>query len=188
MSRSLSWIDPKTLQSALSRSHEAPGAGRTQAGRFEAPSAPVTDEPQVNPTVVDPMPDRSPGISVETPIADRIQSLATWIDSQLSPQRWYISDSEGLALHVSGASQAQVITAVALSKALRPLRSVLGPQPVQSVTLQLGDGRMMHILWCETLVGRVALAMENPQNASQERLGMLADALRQAMNGQGTTP
>lgn len=189
MSRSLSWIDPKTLQSALSRSHESPGTGRAQPGRFEArsPESAAPAAPPINATFVDPAPRHAPDFDGAGSIAERIHSLAVWVDTQLSPERWYICDREGLALHVQGASEAQVITAVALSRALRPLRSVLGPEPVQSVSLQLGDGRRMHIVWCETAVGRVALAMENPRSASQELLTTLSDALRDAMNGQGMT-
>lgn len=185
MTRSLSWIDSTTLQSALSRARATPGSAHPHRARFEAPvfDRPIAEAPSEppQPTVLEPALPSIPHFHAQASLADRLRSLAVWVESELGPERWYIADQEGLALHVAGVSAVQVISAVTLARALRPLRGVLGPEPVQSVTMQLGDGRTLHILWCDTALGRVALGIENPRRASQEILRILVDALREAL-------
>jgi len=187
MTPSLSWIDPQSLQSALSRAHAVPGTARPNRSRFE-PAAPAAEPvaapaPAIaQPTIMEPAAPLAPTFAAHSSLVDRIRSLAVWVESELGPERWYIADEEGLALHAAGVNAVQVISAVTLARALRPLRGVLGPEPIQSVSMQMGNGRMLHILWCDTGVGRVALGIENPRRASQEILRTLVDALRQALD------
>jgi hypothetical protein len=188
MSRSLSWIDPATLQSALDRASVPPGSARPALpreapARADAPTVAPTPAPAGGttalPTTVSPAALRV-GHHAGT-LAERLRTLALWVETELSPTRWYLADAEGLALHAAGTNETQVVTAVALSRALRPLRGFLGTSQVGAAVLELDGGRTLHTLWCDTAVGRVAMGLEDPKHMSQDVLHDLRQAVRAAL-------
>lgn len=183
MSRSLSWIDATSLASAVSRARATPGpAGdpipttlSSILPASQAISAPTRYEPA--PPAALAAPTFGPGAG----LAERVRGLAAWVESQLGPERWYLADEEGLALHTASASDTEVLASVMLSRAMRPLRGVLGTEPLRAITIQMEGGRQHHTVWVETARGRVALGLENPARATRESLEAAADAVRQAL-------
>ncbi|MCA9554198.1 MAG: hypothetical protein KC933_29455 [Myxococcales bacterium] len=157
----------------------------TQTPLSAPPSAlPVTAPP---PRLPVPPPTEAPHrIELSLPtragtLAERIRNLAVWVESELSPTRWYLADAEGMALHSAGTTETQVVTAVALARALRPLRGFLGTSQVGAAALELDGGRTLHTLWCDTSVGRVSMGLEDPKHMSQEILHGLRAAIRAAL-------
>ena len=193
MSRSLSWIDAGALQDALTRAKVEPGTGRPspspRAFRFDVPSPSAPTErpvhvpaPPAAPTTIS-EPGLSPMTRLEGSLAERLRALAVWIEGQLEPEAWYLADEEGLALHAAGVDDVQVVTAVALGRALKPLRGFFKTEAVQSATLALDETRTLHVLWCDTDVGRVALGLFDPKRSSRETLRNLRDTVCLALNG-----
>lgn len=180
MSRSLSWIDAEAVASALDRA-QAPTQAPTAAPirpRFE------TETPTPRPAAPSAAPIASPPprFTAGAPLAERLRSLAVWVEAELGPERWYLADDEGLALHTAGADETQVLASVMLARAMRPMRSVFGGRRVHALTLELEGARRVHTIWIDTSVGRVALGLENPSRGTFEGLRAAADAVRAALD------
>jgi len=192
MSRSLSWIDPSAVASALSRAKAPTGTDAAAPRRFAAPRElpdvlpPPTPPPAAPAPAVEAAPAR-PHFDAARPIADRLRTLASWVEAELGPRSWYLADEEGLAVHAAGVTDTQVLGAAMLTRALRPLRGVIGREPVQAATLELEGGRTLHTLWIDTAAGRFALGLESPTRATRERLQVAAEVVRATFDAASTT-
>lgn len=206
MSRSLSWIDASQLASAVSRARapttSAPPPAPPERLRFEAVTVPPVATPAPETATVMPSaavippaavtPPAAPTTPVtptvaalppnpDQPIAERIRVLARWVEAELGPRCWYLSDEEGLPLHTAGVSDTQVLAATMLARAFRPLRGVIGKAPLHSASLRFEGGRVMHTMWVPTAWGQVALGLEDPKRGDDAALSAAAQAVQSAL-------
>lgn len=176
MSPSLSWIDPGELKETLSRigiSVEGPPAPppsfRPEPSEpHPAPlPAPITE-------AAPPPPQFEPVISV----AERIDRFARWLDQLVPGAPLSIADPEGLPIFAKGLPDALALASVALDRALRPIRGLLGTHQVGSVTLEVDGGRLVQTIWVVTPIGRVALGVMVERPLEPARVELVREGLR----------
>lgn len=180
MSPSLSWIDPGELKETLSRigiSVDGPPAPppsfRPEPSEAQA-SPPPTPTPEASP----PPPHFEPVVSV----AERIDRFARWLDQLTHGAPMSIADPEGLPIFARGLPEALALASVALDRALRPIRGLLGTHQVGSVTLEVDGGRLVQTIWVVTPIGRAALGImvERPLDAG--RVELVREGLRRVFD------
>ncbi len=120
-------------------------------------------------TLVNPSNDRAtPGIpELSYPrvmaLAARLELFRDWIRQYCGEGAFFVADTEGLPLLLDRVRTSQAVTAVALERALRPLRGLLGSSKANSLCIELEDGRLVQTIWAMTPAGRIAVGMAPPR-------------------------
>ncbi len=182
MSPSLSWIDPGELKETLSRigiSVDGPPAPpprfRPEPAEVQAPPPPT---PAATPDVVSPPPHFEPAISV----AERVDRFARWLEQLTRGAPMSIADPEGLPILSRGLPEALALASVALDRALRPIRGLLGTHQVGSVTLEVDGGRLVQTIWVVTPIGRAALGVMVERPLEPQRVELVREGLRRVFD------
>ena len=112
-------------------------------------------------------------------LAARLELFRDWIRQYCGEGAFFVADAEGLPLLLDRVRTSQAVTAVALERALRPLRGLLGSSKANSLCIELEDGRLVQTIWAVTPAGRIAVGM-----APSRPLGPAATAqVRRALLG-----
>ncbi len=112
-------------------------------------------------------------------LAARLELFRDWIRQYCGEGAFFVSDPEGLPLLLDKMRTSQAVTAVALERALHPLRGLIGSSRANSLCIELEDGRLVQTVWTTTRAGRIAVGMAPPRP-----LGPVATAqVRRALLG-----
>lgn len=112
-------------------------------------------------------------------LASRLELFRDWIQQHCGEGAFFVSDPDGLPLLLERIRTPQAVTAVALERAMHPLRGLFGSTRANSMCIELDDGRLVQTVWASTLYGRVAVGM-----APERPLGPAATAqIRRALIG-----
>ncbi|MBK6688110.1 MAG: hypothetical protein IPG45_26785 [Deltaproteobacteria bacterium] len=180
MSPSLSWIDPGELKETLSRigisvdGPPAPPPSFRPEPSEDQPSPPPTPNTEASP----PPPHFEPVISV----AERIDRFARWLEQLTHGAPMSIADPEGLLIEGRGLPEPLALASVALDRALRPIRGLLGTHQVGSVTLEIDGGRLVQTIWVVTPIGRVALGIMVERPLEPGRVELVREGLRRVFD------
>ena len=111
-------------------------------------------------------------------LAARLELFRDWIREYCGDGAFFVSDPEGLPLLLERVRTSQAVTAVALERALHPLRGLLGSSRANALCIELEDGRLVQIVWATTDFGRIAVGLAPtrplaPAATSQVRRALL---------------
>ena len=96
-------------------------------------------------------------------LAARLELFRDWIRQYCGDGAFFVSDPEGLPLLLDRVRTSQAVTAVALERALHPLRGLIGTSRANSICIELEDGRLVQTVWVTTSAGRIAVGMAPPR-------------------------
>ena len=96
-------------------------------------------------------------------LAARLELFRDWIRQYCGEGAFFVSDPEGLPLLLERVRTSQAVTAVALERALHPLRGLLGSHRANALCIELEDGRLVQTIWAVTSFGRIAVGMAPPK-------------------------
>lgn len=201
MSRSLSWIDPGELKETLSRigiTVEAEVTPPPPSFRPERPEPPDPAEARPIPAAPALYSASPPKMAPITPptleaiapphfdppisVSERIDRLVRWLEPMIGTAPLYLADPEGLLMFARGLPEPLALTSVALDRALRPIRGLLGTNQVGAVTLEVDGGRLVQTIWVNTPLGRAALGILVDRPLEPRRVEVIREALRRVFD------
>ena len=143
-------LPPPLVVRALVTTAPEPAPGAPPATIVPLPSLPAPKPAE---------PRKAPNLTALSSVTERVHAYARWVVEGTGANEVFLSDAEGLPIFLLGAEEAQAVTPVALERALRPLRGVLGMEAPAGLSLELPDGRIVQAIWAHTHLGRVALGL-----------------------------